>query len=196
MPSADPAVRRKIEHLALQSGWEQVHQRLQQVDPVAAERIHPNDPQRIQRALEVYEISGVPMTEWLRRDKSEPLNYGITKIIVAPKSRALLHERIEARLEQMLQKGFIDEVQTLRQRGDLHSQLPSMRAVGYRQVWQYLDGQFEYSELRNKILFATRQYAKRQLTWLRSESNTEWFDPTDENFTKKVLKKLSLGTIF
>lgn len=190
LPAADPLVRQQLEQLAAEHGWGQLHERLKQVDPKAAERIHPNDPQRIQRALEVYQISGMPMSVLQEKSRGDKLPYNISKIVVAPQERSILHQRIELRLETMLQQGFIEEVSGLRQRGDLNLDMPSMRAVGYRQVWHYLDQAEDENLLRSKILAATRQYAKRQLTWLRSESDTHWFDPTEKEILTKVLKIL------
>ncbi|MDH5327757.1 MAG: tRNA (adenosine(37)-N6)-dimethylallyltransferase MiaA [Gammaproteobacteria bacterium] len=196
LPQANAQVRQKIEQWAQQQGWEQVHRRLRQVDPEAAQRIHPNDPQRIQRALEVYEITGMSMSELMAKGRDDAPPYNISKIVVAPQDRTVLHERIAARLNIMMQQGFIEEVQGLWERGDLNAELPSMRAVGYRQVWQYLQGELERVQLEEKILFATRQYAKRQLTWLRSEANAQWFDPTEQEILPNVLKKLRFDTIF
>ncbi|VAW78631.1 tRNA dimethylallyltransferase [hydrothermal vent metagenome] len=178
LPSADPEVRARLEAEARASSWADMHDRLSRVDPVAAERIHPNDPQRISRALEVYELTGTPMTELFLRsaETAPPLRF--LKIILSPEDRSVLRERIRQRFDAMLEQGFLDEVRALRARGELHPDLPSMRAVGYRQAWSYLDGKLSATEWVERAVIATRQYAKRQLTWLRSEGNTRWIDPS------------------
>lgn len=177
LPASNEAVREKLEAQAAELGWQEMHKKLQQVDPDAAERIHPNDPQRIQRALEVYEISGEAMTVLQKRHKCQStLPYNITKLIVNPKERAVLHQRIEQRFKHMLQNGFIDEVKALYERGDLNKDMPSMRAVGYRQVWEYLDGTRDYDSMLERGIVTTRQLAKRQLTWLRNEKGAIWID--------------------
>ncbi len=180
LPAADETVRQKLEAQLQQQGLQAMHQRLQQVDPAAAQRIHPNDPQRIQRALEVYEITGEPLSVLQQRNQqTNVLPYTISKLIVNPKDRAVLHRRIEQRFHTMLDKGFIDEVKTLHNRGDLHMDMPSMRAVGYRQVWEYLDGLRDYQSMVERGIVVTRQLAKRQLTWLRNEENATWLDSQD-----------------
>ena len=167
MPSADPEVRERILSLAGEEGWPAIHRRLAEVDPEAAARIHPNDPQRLQRALEVYEVSGRSMTE-LQRAGSEDCPWDLCQIGVMPEDRAELHRRIEKRFRKMLAAGFVDEVEQLRRRDDLGPDLPSMKAVGYRQVWLFLDGEFDYETMVARGVAATRQLAKRQLTWLRT----------------------------
>ena len=175
MPAADPAVRAGIERDAAEHGWPYVHAQLQAVDPDSAARIHPNHSQRIERALEVFRISGVTMTEHHRRQSVEAdLPYQFVQLAIAPEDRAVLHQRIARRFEKMLELGFIDEVRALRQRGDLHADLPSMRAVGYRQVWDYLEGKYDRQEMLERGVIATRQLAKRQLTWLRGWSDLHW----------------------
>ncbi len=176
LPSSVPEIRQRLLDEIQQNGLAAAHQRLAAIDPVAAQRIHPNDPQRIQRALEVYEISGKTMTEWFQQQvqMDSPLN--VIKIIISPQQRETLHARIAQRFYLMLEQGFIEEVRDLQQRGDLTVDLPSMRAVGYRQVWQYLAGEFTEAEMPLKAIYATRQLAKRQLTWLRSETNAGWFE--------------------
>ncbi|GJM10894.1 MAG: tRNA dimethylallyltransferase [Lysobacteraceae bacterium] len=170
MPAADPEVRAALEADARRLGWAAMHQRLKAVDAVSAERIHPNDPQRIQRALEVYEITGKSLTQWHEQQQADRPDWPELSIIVNPQPRAVLHARIEQRFQQMINEGFIEEVATLRSDPRIHADLPSMRAVGYRQVWDYLDGQFDRDELLQRGVFATRQLAKRQLTWLRKET--------------------------
>jgi len=186
LPAADPEVRAKLEAEARATGWAAMHKRLSGVDPVAAARIHPNDPQRIQRALEVYEITGMSMTEQFDRstDTAPPLRF--LKIALVPEDRAVLHERIQQRFNSMLEQGFLDEVSALRARGDLNPDLPSMRAVGYRQAWAHLDGKLSAQEWVERAVVATRQYAKRQLTWLRSEGNTNRVDPSTRDAAEYV----------
>ncbi|VAW73335.1 tRNA dimethylallyltransferase [hydrothermal vent metagenome] len=178
LPAADPDVRARLEAEAKIRGWAAMHERLARIDPVAAARIHPNDPQRIQRALEVYDITGLSMTEQFERspDTAPPLRF--LKIALVPEDRAVLHERIQRRFNIMLEQGFLDEVSALRARGDLDPDMPSMRAVGYRQAWAHLDGKLSAQEWVERAIVATRQYAKRQLTWLRSEGNTNPVDPS------------------
>ncbi|HET8552598.1 MAG TPA: tRNA (adenosine(37)-N6)-dimethylallyltransferase MiaA [Gammaproteobacteria bacterium] len=168
LPEADPAYRAEIEQEAARSGWPALHARLAEVDPDAAARIHPNDAQRIQRALEVHQLTGEPMSRRLRARHAPP-PYRLLRLALMPASRALLHERIAARFEAMIAAGFIDEVATLRARPDLTAAHPSMRAVGYRQLWAYLDGRCSREQAIADGIVATRRYAKRQITWLRSE---------------------------
>jgi len=177
LPSADESVREKLEAEANEKGWEFMHQRLKQVDPVAAERIHQNDPQRIQRALEVFEISGQPMSELWEQQKFNKLPYRLIKIILFPEDRSILHQRIETRFKNMLDQGFIDEVEDLKKYKHVSPDWPSMRAVGYRQALAYLDGEYDLDEMINKGIYATRQLAKRQVTWLRKEENGNFYDP-------------------
>ena len=167
-----------------------MHQRLAKVDPDSAVRIHPNDPQRIQRALEVYELTGSSLTQLHKNAQTVPFPYRAAKIVVAPARRTVLHERIEKRFNLMIEKGMVDEVQALRERGDLCLDTPSMRAVGYRQVWQYLDGSLDFDEMLYKGIVATRQFAKRQFTWLRSEVGAYWVDGESPELVPMVLKYL------
>jgi len=170
LPSGDDAVREEIDREAEQKGWPFLHAKLAQVDPEIAARLNPNDSQRIQRALEVYRISGKPISEWQKEaaDSSGDINY--VKIALQVEPRQLLHQRIEQRLDQMIAAGFEDEMQRLRARPGLRKDSSAMRSVGYRQFWKYLDGEYSRAEARDRALYATRQLAKRQLTWLRSES--------------------------
>ncbi len=193
LPDADPVVRAKLEAEAKQLGWPQMHQRLAEVDPAAAARIKPTDPQRIQRALEVFEISGRTMTELHAEQAKYALPYQVTKLIIAPQQRARLHARIEQRFRLMLEQGFVAEVEGLRARGDLDLDCPSMRSVGYRQVWQYLDGEYDYETMVHKGIVATRQFAKRQFTWLRAEENVHWLESEDAEVMHRamnILKKI------
>ena len=166
LPAADSDIRQQIEEKANKLGWQAIHEELKKVDPVSAQRIHPNDPQRLNRALEVYLISGKSLTE-LTQESGEALPYDIMQLAIMPEDRAELHQRIEQRFLQMLDQGFEDEVKTLMQRSDLHTNLPSIRCVGYRQMWEYLNGDTSYDEMVFKGICATRQLAKRQITWLR-----------------------------
>ncbi|OUD12422.1 tRNA (adenosine(37)-N6)-dimethylallyltransferase MiaA [Thioflexithrix psekupsensis] len=178
LPSANPELRNQLHQQLQNQGSLVLHQKLAEIDPEAAQRIHPHDPQRIQRALEVYYLTGQPISDWYRQQtQSSPLK-SVKKLVIAPQQRTLLHDKIAVRFRQMLQNGLIDEVQGLYQRGDLHAGLPALRAVGYRQVWQYLAGELSYAELPEKAIVATRQLAKRQLTWLRSETDSDWLDST------------------
>ena len=198
LPESDVVIRQKLEQQAKEIGWEKMHQRLAEVDVEAAARIHPNDPQRISRALEVYEMTGTAMSQLQKEQKAEPLPYQVLKLALIPSDRALLHQRIEKRFSQMLEQGLIDEVKTLRNRGDLHQDLPAIRAVGYRQVWDYLGGIIDYTEMQERGVIATRQLAKRQLTWLRSEKDLTIYDLSrdsmqhiQENVLKTVKEYLS-----
>ena len=164
-----------------------MHDQLAVIDPEAASRIHPNDPQRIQRALEVYRITGLSMTELTSRHKPEGLPYRFFSLIVSPADRAVLHERIEKRFDQMLRQGLVQEVEKLRVRSDLDLKKPSMRCVGYRQIWEYLDGVHPLELARLKGIYATRQLAKRQLTWLRSLPDVPWFD-MEKTLAKERIK--------
>ena len=175
LPSADEAIRQQILAQAQTEGWEALHQELCNIDPVAGERIHPNDPQRLSRALEVYRISGKTMTE-LTQTKSAALPYDVVQFAIAPNDRKVLHELIAKRFNIMLEQGFIEEVARLKARDDLHLELPSIRCVGYRQCWQYLDNEFDHATLVEKATAATRQLAKRQLTWLRSWPDLQWLE--------------------
>jgi len=186
LPAADPEVRAQLEARAAEIGWTAMHQRLAEVDAQSAARIHPNDPQRIQRALEVYELTGVALSELCRRGSETPPNYRFIKIVLAPPERATLHRRIEARFRAMLEQGFVDEVQRLQRRGDLDSQLPALRAVGYRQAWMYLRGELSADEWVERALVATRQYARRQLTWLRAEADAHWVDPLGTDAVARI----------
>jgi tRNA dimethylallyltransferase len=172
MPHADTTIREEIVQLAKREGWDKVHQDLAKVDPQSASRIHPNDPQRLQRALEVYLVSGKTMAELhsMQADNSiqDPLSFNLHYFAIQPEDRQQLHGRIEKRFKQMLEAGLVSEVETLYRRGDLSQFLPSIKSVGYRQVWRHLSGELGYDEMVEKGTIATRQLAKRQLTWLRS----------------------------
>lgn len=191
LPAADDATRQKLEQQAEELGWEKMHQRLAEVDAEAAARIHPNDPQRISRALEVYEVTGTAMSQLQKEQKAEPLPYQTLKLALMPSDRAVLHQHIEKRFKQMLENGLIDEVKALQERGDLHEDLPAIRAVGYRQVWDYLTGRIVYNEMEERGVIATRQLAKRQFTWLRSEKDLISYDSSQlsiQQIQESVLK--------
>jgi len=191
LPSADAALREKLTKQAEASDWQSMHERLRQIDPESAERIHQNDPQRIQRALEVYELSGKPLSSFFKEENKRKLTFTSRKIVIAPSERSVLHERIRRRFEQMMEFGLINEVEQLYQRGDLSLENPSMRIVGYRQVWQYLAGELAKDDIIEKAVVATRQLAKRQLTWLRSEQQTQWFDSLQDDLEAKALRFLT-----
>ena len=187
MPNADSIIRDELTGVADDIGWAGMHQRLSEIDPGSAARINKNDPQRIQRALEVYQISGKTMTQLHEEDKGNQLDYHTLKIVIAPE-RALLHKRIEQRFEIMLKQGFIEEVEKLKANPLIKFDMPSMRCVGYRQVWQYLDGDLSYDDMIFKGIVATRQLAKRQWTWLRKEENAIWLDSTQEGYLDTISK--------
>ncbi|MEE2023989.1 tRNA (adenosine(37)-N6)-dimethylallyltransferase MiaA [Alkalimonas mucilaginosa] len=184
LPAADPVIRAQLESEAKEKGWEALHQELSVIDPVSAARIHPNDPQRINRALEVFRLTGQSMTE-LTAQQGPALPFPVQQFAIAPSDRAQLHQRIEVRFQQMLATGFEQEVRQLKERGDLHLQLPSMRCVGYRQMWHYLDGDIDYQQMQQQGIAATRQLAKRQLTWLRGWNNVNWLK-TEAKLTENL----------
>ncbi|CAM7347240.1 TPA: tRNA (adenosine(37)-N6)-dimethylallyltransferase MiaA [Morganella morganii] len=190
LPSADPEIRAQIETRAAQEGWQVLHDELSRIDPVAGTRIHPNDPQRLSRALEVYYISGKTMTE-LTETAGENLPFNAYQFAIAPADRKILHQRIEMRFQMMLKAGFEDEVRALYQRGDLHPDLPSIRCVGYRQMWSYLAGEISYDDMVYRGICATRQLAKRQMTWLRGWEGVQWLDSEQpEQSLKAVMQVL------
>ena len=194
LPDANPIIRASIQQRAQQHGWEFLHAQLQRIDAVAAARIHANDSQRIARALEVYELTGKSLTEITQAENSKPLPYQIINFAIAPAQRTVLHERIQKRFAAMLQQGFLEEVEKLYCRGDLNPDLPSIRTVGYRQAWQYLAGNYDFETMHENALTATRQLAKRQLTWLRSWENLQWLD-SGEEYLEKLLAFLDLEII-
>ncbi len=186
LPSANAEVRATLEQEAEAKGWVHMHQRLAAVDPDSAQRIHPNDPQRIQRALEVFTITGKTLTEFYAAQQADRLPYDVIKIALVPRDRAELHQRIAQRFHQMLELGLVNEVRRLKDRGDLNLNMPSMRCVGYRQVWEYLDNEIDFDTMVEKAIVATRQLAKRQMTWLRKEQNCNFFDVNKTNFAEIV----------
>jgi tRNA dimethylallyltransferase len=183
MPEADAQTRAGIEAEAAEQGWPAMHAQLAAIDPQAAARIHATDPQRIQRALEVYRLSGKPISQWQREgNAADPLPLRVLKLAIAPSDRVVLHQRIENRFDAMLEAGFLDEVRRLRAIPQLRDHarpldLPALRAVGYRQAWEHLEGATTDDAFRDQAIFATRQLAKRQLTWLRGRPDLRWFDP-------------------
>nr|WP_222927956.1 tRNA (adenosine(37)-N6)-dimethylallyltransferase MiaA [Colwellia ponticola] len=189
LPTANADIRKAIESEALVKGWQAMHDQLAEIDPVSAERIHPNDPQRLTRALEVYRLTNNTLTQ-LTQIKGARLEGNILQLAITPKERSTLHDRIAQRYEQMIALGFEQEVMKLKSRGDLHTDLPSIRCVGYRQMWQYLDGEYDYDEMIFRGICATRQLAKRQLTWLRNWPNLHWLITDDATNLAQVLSLL------
>ena len=187
LPAADPAIRAEIDALAATHGWPAVHAELARVDPEAARRLHPTDSQRLQRALEIYRLSGIPMSALLAQGEKQTPAYDYLALGLLPSDRAVLHTRIAARFDEMLAQGLEDEVSALRQRYRLSLELPSMRCVGYRQVWEAQDGRIPRGELRDRGIYATRQLAKRQLTWMKNTLRPELFD----SLSTDVLDRLS-----
>lgn len=193
MPDADPALRARLQGEAERDGWPALHARLARLDPDAADRIRPHDAQRIQRALEAIELSGISLTALHASTRAASrLPYRVLKLALVPADRALLRERIAARFDSMLAAGFLDEVKRLRARGDLSADLPALRAVGYRQAWEYLDGRCSEDEFRQRAIHATRQLAKRQTTWLRGELDARVFDPGRADCTDSTVAAISL----
>ena len=181
LPEADPELRRELDERAAREGTAALHAELARVDPQAAARIHPNDPQRIQRALEVFYLAGQPISELQAGQRAPLAGQSTVSIVLSPARRAVLHQRIEARFHAMLADGFLAEVCALRARGDLDAHTPSMRAVGYRQLWAHLDGAYGLEEGVRRGIVATRRLAKRQLTWLRALPGAHWVEPTDSS---------------
>ena len=190
LPTADAEIRQEIEAEAKELGWSHLHEQLAKIDPVSAERIHKNDPQRLIRALEVYRITGKSMTE-LTKVKGDRLGGDVLQFAISPKDRKDLHARIALRFEQMIEQDFELEVVKLKERTDLHVNLPSIRCVGYRQMWEYLNDEVDHDEMVFKGICATRQLAKRQLTWLRNWPNLHWLHMEDENNLKDILSSVS-----
>ncbi len=188
LPEANPEIRRKLDRELAEQGKEAIHARLARIDPNAAARIHVNDPQRIQRALEVYEISGKPLSSFFDNTRQGEQPFDFVKLIVAPEQRRTLHEKIAIRFRQMLAQGFLDEVKALKARADLEESMPSIRCVGYRQAWAYLNGEYDYDTMVEKAVAATRQLAKRQFTWLRKEENALHLVSDSENLVDIALR--------
>jgi tRNA dimethylallyltransferase len=195
LPEADLGVRAEIDAQAAAMGWAEVHRELARVDPQAAARIHRNDPQRIQRALEVYRVTGQPISQLQRSRVSILADVHTLEIVLAPLDRQSLLAHLRTRFEAMLAAGFVDEVRVLRDRGDLSAEHPSMRAVGYRQIWRYLDGECSLEDARERVVVATRQLAKRQLTWLRARPRAAWYDAAHRDVASMLSSALSEGGI-
>jgi len=189
LPPANAEIRSEIQAEADALGWEVLHQRLAVIDPISAARIHPNDPQRLMRALEVFAVSGQTLTA-LTQEQKPGLALPTWQIAVAPSDRKLLHKRIELRFDQMLAQNFQAEVEKLLARGDLHIDLPAIRCVGYRQMWQFLNGELTFEAMRERGIIATRQLAKRQITWLRSWPILTWLDPTQGDLLAQAMATL------
>lgn len=190
MPEADAELRARLEAEAAEMGWPALHARLAAVDPVTAARLAPNDSQRLQRALEVYELTGKPLAQWhAEQAPPAPPPWAFTQIALAPPERVELHARIEQRFDEMLAQGLVREVEALRARPELDAGLPSMRAVGYAQVWAFLEGEYDLAEMRLRGIYATRQLAKRQHTWLRRFQEAHWYDGAQAGLAGLLLKK-------
>ncbi|MFZ6846471.1 tRNA (adenosine(37)-N6)-dimethylallyltransferase MiaA [Undibacterium sp. RuTC16W] len=188
LPAADQALRAELDAEAARDGTPALHARLATLDPVTAARLKPNDSQRIQRALEIIALTGQPMSELLAQQPKAEMPFEMLSLSLEPSDRAVLHQRIARRFDIMLEQGFLDEVRHLRARGDLHPDLPSMRCVGYRQAWEYLDGTCDLNDMRERGIIATRQLAKRQLTWLRSIPERTVIDCLGQNPTETLLQ--------
>lgn len=195
LPQADETLRAQLLEQGRNLGWPAMHQLLQEVDPQSAQRLAPNDSQRIQRALEVYRLTGKSLTEHWAMQEAQTLPYDVLNLAIMPAQRSVLHQRIEKRFDIMLDQGFLSEVEALYQRGDLNLDMPSVRCVGYRQVWSYLAGDCDLATAREKSIIATRQLAKRQITWLRSWQDLNWMDPADEDLLSRALKLLDSAAI-
>lgn len=193
LPPANPEIRARLDEQGKSIGWPAMHAQLVKVDPLTAERLQPNDSQRVQRALEVYQITGKPMSALLADSPSEDGREGsaipgwINLVSLEPSDRSRLHQNLEKRFDEMMANGLIEEVQALKQNQELHADLPAIRSVGYRQVWEYLDGQTDLEQMRYKALAATRQLGKRQLTWLRAITGRKLFDPFNPEQLKAAL---------
>lgn len=200
MPQADDTVRAELENRFNTGGGDALYHELAAVDPVAAARVHPNNRQRLIRALEVYRVSGQPISAFWAQTGGDGFSGGLpagtVSLALAPPQRRVLHERIEGRFMTMLEQGLLDEVRRLYARGDLSGDLPSIRAVGYRQAWEYLSGETHYNDMIERALAATRQLAKRQLTWLRKWPGAHWLDSQGANTVADALKIIAGGTTF
>lgn len=196
LPAADDAMREELEQLALKQGWPAMHAVLSRLDPVTAGRIQPNDSQRIQRALEVCYLTGKPMSEMLEQQQNTSFPFRVFNIALLPSERGVLHEHISQRFSVMLEAGLVDEVRTVREQFNVSGDMPSMRCVGYRQVCMYLDNEIDLERMREMGVFATRQLAKRQLTWLRSMNELRVFDCLDEQLSSQILRFIQEKRIF
>lgn len=193
LPSADAELRARLEREAAQLGWPALHARLAALDPESGARLHPNDQQRVQRALEIIELTGMTPAQFYERAKAPAFDVPLLRLALNPPQRAELHERIARRFEAMMRQGFLDEVRRLHARGDLHPDLPSVRSVGYRQLWDHLEGLSSLDEAVQRGIAATRQFAKRQLTWLRKEPQLNWLNPAEPDVLSKALNLLEMA---
>lgn len=189
LPQADAGLRAEIDSVAAAQGWPALHAELARLDPASAARLKPTDAQRIQRALEVVRLTGKPLDELFAAQRTAPLPYRVLALALLPQDRAVLHRRIAARFAEMLRLGLVEEVVALRRQYRIDAGMPSMRCVGYRQVWEMLEGRLPHAELLDRGIFATRQFAKRQLTWLRSMDWLEFIDPLDSDASRHALKR-------
>ena len=196
LPATHPAVRTRLTQILQDRGSPALHAELSRVDPVSAGSLHPNDSQRIQRALEVYEMTKTPLSVFIAEGRLRPLPHKVIKLALVPSDRRIMREQSRQRFNRMLENGLVDEVRGFFEREDLHEELTSMRTVGYRQVWSYLAGRFSYSEMRERAVIATRQLAKRQVTWLRMEKNTTWFDSSKAEIAREVMDFLHYSPAF
>jgi tRNA dimethylallyltransferase len=190
LPPANAEIRTRLEADLVRDGNVALHQRLAQIDPQAAARIHPNDPQRVQRALEVFELTGKPLSDFFNESQQNPLPYAVHKLIIAPEDRKILHNIIAQRFYKMLEQGFLAEVEKLVLRGDLNDKMPAIRAVGYREAWAYFQGDYDLATMTEKAIIATRQLAKRQFTWLRRETDAHTFVTGQTDLLAQVLTTL------
>ncbi len=188
LPEANPELRARIEAEAAEKGWPAIHALLAELDPEGAQRLKPTDAQRLQRALEVVQLTGKPISQHWREQADADLPFDIIPIALAPTQRSLLHERIELRFDLMLKAGFEEEVRALWDRGDLHANMPSIRCVGYRQMWSWFSDEYDRDTMRHKGIVATRQLAKRQLTWLRGWQGVHWLETGASNLVSDALK--------
>ena len=196
LPSTDPALRTHLTQMMRERGSPALHAELSRVDPVSAERLHPNDSQRIQRALEVYEITKTPLSVFIAEGRLGALPHKVIKLALAPSDRRIIRERTRQRFIRMLDNGLVDEVRGFFEQENMHEGLTSMRMVGYRQVWSYLADCLSYSEMQERAVIATRQLAKRQFTWLRAEDNTTWFDSSRPDIAQVVIEFLRNSPAF
>lgn len=190
LPVSDANIRKKIQLKAEAEGCYVLYKKLKKIDPISAARINPNDSQRIQRALEVYEIIGQPLSNYQIVKRFSPLPYCFINLVIAPQDREFLYQRIKERFDQMLKNNFLGEVKKLYQRNDLNTDLPAIRTVGYRQVWKYFSGEYSWETMRYKTIVVTRQLARRQLTWLRQWPKSKWFNSEDVNLIDLICSYL------
>jgi tRNA dimethylallyltransferase len=192
LPAADPAIRRQIQERAAALGWPAMHAELQRLDPAAALRIRPFDRQRLQRALEVIELTGKPISSQQREDLRRAAPACDLRVVMAPADRKLLGEQLALRFQEMMGRGLMDELRRLHARGDLHADMPALRLIGYRQLWAHLEGRMDLDEAVSRAIIATRQLARRQLTWLRAEPAAEWFDAADPGLIDRLSARIDV----